>query len=62
MRILWQLQSKMYSAGLELEDGKCVRAAPILKWALGKGEKWIRHHCKKHNIQITEVKTDAHRS
>lgn len=25
-----------FVAGLELVDGRCVRAAPILRWAVGK--------------------------
>lgn len=50
------LTTKAYSAGIVLNgSGICVQTAPILKWMIGKGEKWIRHHCQKHNIIVQEA-------
>lgn len=55
MRTL-QLQTKAYCAGVVINaQGVCVQAAPILKWMVGKGEKWIKHHCKQHQIRIQEA-------
>lgn len=52
MKVL-QLTTKAYAAGVIINQaGVCVEAAPILKWMVGKGEKWIRHHCTKHQINI----------
>lgn len=50
------LSTKAYCAGIVLNGkGECVEAAPILRWMVGRGEKWILHHCKKHNIIVQEV-------
>lgn len=56
-----QLTTKAYCAGVVLDaKGICVQSAPILKWMIGKGEKWIRNHCSKHHIRIQEVaETDS---
>jgi hypothetical protein len=53
-----QLKNKAYTAGLVIDaTGKCIRAAPIIKWMIGKGERWIRQHCKQHAITVEEVET-----
>ena len=58
-RMYWktlQLKTPGYVAGIELNgQGIAMRSAPILRWMLGKHERWILHHCKKHNIIVTEV-------
>ena len=55
MRTL-QLITKAYTAGIVLNSkGVCIGAAPILSWMIGKGERWIRHHCSKHQIRVEEV-------
>jgi hypothetical protein len=51
-----QLTTKAYTAGVVLDyRGICVEAAPMLKWMIGKGEKWIRFHCQKHQIQVQDT-------
>jgi len=51
-----QLSTKAYCAGILIDSrGICKDAAPILQWMIGKGERWIRHHCKKHQIIIQET-------
>ena len=52
------LSNKAYCAGVVFNtNGKCVDAAPILRWMIGKSEVWIKLHCRKHHIHIQEVET-----
>lgn len=51
-----QLKTNAYAAAVVLDSkGICRESAPILRWMIGKGEKWIRHHCEKHNIEVLEI-------
>lgn len=51
-----RLTTKGYCAGIVLNHkGVCMEAAPILRWMIGKGEAWIKQHCKKHHIILEDV-------
>lgn len=45
-----------FCAALVMVDGKCTEAAPILKWAVGKGEEWLRAYFKQKGWKATEVR------
>ena len=44
-----------FVAGLVIENGRCVEAAPILKWALNKGEDFLRGYIKSKGWRATVV-------
>ena len=38
---LIRVEAPHFVAALVIVNGRCTKAAPILKWALGKGEGWL---------------------
>jgi hypothetical protein len=42
--MLASVSAPHFNAGLIVEDGVCVRAAPILKWTLGKRWAWLHSY------------------
>lgn len=44
--ILVQITAPHFCAGLEIENGTCTRAAPILKWTIGKDRNYLRAYFK----------------
>jgi hypothetical protein len=47
-------------AGIEVDDRRCLRAAPILKWAEGKGTEWLRDYFRYKNWQATVIDPQKH--
>jgi hypothetical protein len=45
-----------FVAALVMVDGRCTEAAPILKWAIGKSEEWLRAYFAGKGWRATEVK------
>jgi len=43
MSELWQIDVGYFCAGLESQDGIVVRAAPILRWTIGKKTHIVRN-------------------
>lgn len=48
-----------FVAALVMVDGRCTEAAPILKWAIGKGEDWLRAYFRDKGWRATEVKQEG---
>lgn len=47
-----------FVAALVTVDGLCTEAAPILKWAVGKGEDWLRAYFAQKGWKAHEVRGD----
>lgn len=43
---LVQVTAPHFCAGIVFQRGKCVSAAPILRWALGKKWLWFHGYCR----------------
>jgi len=41
MTVLLRIDAPHYVAGIIFKDGKAVRAAPIIKWMIGKEWNWV---------------------
>jgi hypothetical protein len=41
---LVRVTARHFCAGLVIVNGRCVEAAPILKWAIGKDAEWLRRY------------------
>lgn len=54
---LIRIEAKHFVAGIVMTDGRCTKAAPILKWAIGKSEEWLRAYFVDKGWKATEVKT-----
>ena len=52
---LYQLDSGYYCAGIVIAEGRVVRAAPILKWTVGKEPVWLVEWCRNRSITIRHV-------
>jgi hypothetical protein len=44
-----------FCAALVMVDGRCTEAAPILKWAVGKSEEWLRAYFAQKRWKAIEV-------
>lgn len=44
--MLVAVDAPYFYAGLIFDGDKCVRAAPILKWAVGKHRNYLSHYFK----------------
>lgn len=53
---LVRVEAPHFVAALVTVDGKCTEAAPILGWAVGKSEEWLRAYFKSKGWKATEVK------
>jgi hypothetical protein len=42
---LVRVEAPHFVAGLVFQRGKCVEAAPILRWAVGKRWPWFKGYC-----------------
>ena len=52
----YQITSPYFVAGVEVdEDGYCVRAAPIIGYAVGKEASWFFDYCKKKGWRVVPV-------
>jgi len=56
MEILVRIVAPHFVAGLILRDGKVIRAAPILKWTVGKQQKWLSQYFKSKGWKATIIK------
>jgi len=45
-----------FCAGIVIEDDKCVRAAPILAWCIGKDASFLRRYFKQKGWKAIVVK------
>lgn len=52
---LIRVEAPHFTAALVMVDGRCAEAAPILKWALGKGEDWLRAYFAQKGWKAIEV-------
>lgn len=50
--MLIRITSPYYVAGLIIENEKCIHAAPILKWAVGKDAQYLVGYFTKKNFKI----------
>lgn len=60
--IFIQIDSGYYVAGAEFDDNNiCVRAAPIIKWMIGKKQDWIENYCLQKNFDwsISNVRSKS---
>jgi hypothetical protein len=55
-KVLVSVDAPHFNAGLILEDGVCVQAAPILKWAIGKTRAQLRAYFKQKGWKAMVVK------
>lgn len=53
---LIRVEAPHFVAALIIFDGKCVAAAPILRWAKGKGVDWLRAYFEQKGWKAYEVK------
>lgn len=53
---LARVEAPHFVAGLILRDGRCSRAAPILKWAIGKTQDELRTYFAQKGWKATIVK------
>lgn len=49
-----------FVAGIWCANGKCVEAAPILSWAKGKTEDFLRDYFKKKGWAASVIDIDKH--
>jgi hypothetical protein len=50
---LWQIQAPHFTAGAEFINGVCSRAAPIIRWMVGKTDVDLQAHCRRKGWTIT---------
>lgn len=55
--MLVQVRAPHFTAGIILENGKVVEAAPILRWTLGKTHEWLREYFIKKEWKAVQVKS-----
>lgn len=51
--MLIQITAPHFCAGLLIEAGKVVLAAPILRWMMGKPEDYVRFYCRRKGWAVT---------
>jgi hypothetical protein len=54
-RQLVSIDAPHFNAGLIMEGDRCVKAAPILGWMVGKSRFVIRAYCKKKRWTVVVV-------
>jgi len=55
MPIAFRIHPAYFTAGCEVEDGICTRAAPIIQYMVGWSAKAIRLYCMKKGWAWTEI-------
>jgi hypothetical protein len=45
--MIYQIDSGYFCAGVEVENGRCIYAAPIVRWMMGKTETFLHQYCQK---------------
>lgn len=53
--MLVQVSAPHFVAGIILKDGVVIEAAPILKWTIGKTQKWLREYFIKKEWKAVQV-------
>ncbi len=56
MMKLYRIESSYFTAGAVFERGLCVRAAPIIRWMIGREYGRLYNICISKGWQIKEVK------
>lgn len=57
VRVLGRTQSGVnFTAGIEIENQECVKAAPILSWAVGRHENFLRRYFRDKGWKAMVVK------
>ncbi|MER8619191.1 hypothetical protein NKG99_20530 [Mesorhizobium sp. M1409] len=51
---LIRVEAPHFTAALVIVDGRCIKAPPILHWALGKGEGWLKAYFAQKGWEIEE--------
>lgn len=54
--MLYRITSNYFCAGFITKNGKALRAAPIIKWSVGKHTIEIRAYCKKRGWKLEKIK------
>lgn len=57
--MLWRIEAPHFVAGLVVEDGRVVEAAPILGWANGKEWREVRAYCKRNGWHGTPLRAST---
>lgn len=52
--MLW-INAPHYCAGAIFENGRCVHAAPIIRWMIGKSYEYVVHYINKKGFEWKEV-------
>lgn len=52
---LYQITSRYFCAGIEVAGGRVVKAAPIVKYMIGRSMEWVRAYCFKKGFTIIRV-------
>lgn len=52
---LFQVRSGYFTAGLVVSDGRVVRAAPIIRWMIGRTLATIQAHCERKQWTLDRV-------
>lgn len=52
--MIW-IDAPYFYAGVELEERKVIRAAPIIKWMIGKWDYQVINYCRKKNWKFGYV-------
>jgi len=55
-QLLLQVTAPHFCAGLVLQHGRCVQAAPILGWAVTRPEPWLRAYFARKRWRIVAVR------
>jgi len=59
MEILVRIVAPHFVAGLVIRDDKCVEAAPILAWAVGKRRRQLSDYFKRRGWKAAIVSTQS---
>ena len=53
--MMLRILTPYFTAGCDMEDGVCVRAAPILSWAVGNSDREIMAYCSRKGWRVEEI-------
>lgn len=53
--VIWQITASYFCAGFITYRGKCIRAAPIIRWTIGKTHQYIANYCMIRKWKLEEV-------
>lgn len=54
-KVLAQVSAPHFVAGIVCDDYRCLAAAPVLGWMVGRQRAWIREYVKARNWKIAVV-------